>query len=235
MMKSLLTIPTLVVAGIAFVVMYPILGVTLWVALLVAGALALACAVATGVRLAGSHVAATPATGHLDHAEKVRMNPIVDVTLLRARYVVTMALAAAAGFLVVATFAFAESTAQAIGFALGIGLTAGASALLWLHVSNRGRQVIGLPWRGLRLAAWNAIGGVAATLGAWQIVQTLVFGATTSRWLSFANGCAMLGLMVAGLVLHELSTERVVHALEVVDARSDQVPSVERERDHVYS
>jgi hypothetical protein len=162
--------------------------------------------------------------------EPVRMNPVVDVAVLRGRYFLTMALAAAGGFLVVETFAFAQSTANRIGFALGIAVALAASALLLLHSWRpTSKQLIGLPWSGLRVAAWDAIAVLACALGVWQIVQTLVFSTATSRWLSFADGCGLLGLAIAGLVLHELSTERVVHSLEVIDARAKRT-SVDVER-----
>ena len=62
----------------------------------------------------------------------------------------------------------------------------------------------------------------------------LVFSGATTRWLGFADGCGLLGLAIAGLVLHELSTERVVHSLEVIDARASGT-SVEAEREPVHA
>jgi hypothetical protein len=47
-------------------------------------------------------------------------------------------------------------------------------------------------------------------------VETLVFSTAAVQWLTFANGCALEALALGGLVLHELSTERVVHSIEVV-------------------
>lgn len=64
-------------------------------------------------------------------------------------------------------------------------------------------------------------------------MQSLVFGGATSRWLSFADGCAMLALAVVGLVLHELSTERVVHSLEVIDSRSHDGSTTDTDRERV--
>jgi hypothetical protein len=226
MIKSLLTIPALLIAGAAFVIMYPILGVTLWVSFLVAGGSALAYASAVGA------VAASGAPAER-HPDRVRMNPVVDVALLRGRYFLTLAIAAGAGFLVVETFAFAQSTAVVIGFALGIALTVASVGLLLMHRSRPGKQLIGLPWRGLRVAVWDGIATLGTTLGIWQIVQSLVFGGATSRWLSFADGCAMLALAVVGLVLHELSTERVVHSLEVIDSRSHDGSTTDTDRERV--
>ena len=43
-----------------------------------------------------------------------------------------------------------------------------------------------------------------------------VFSAGTSRWLTFADALGLIVAALAGLAVHELSTERVVHSLEVI-------------------
>ncbi len=40
-------------------------------------------------------------------------------------------------------------------------------------------------------------------------------------WLSFAGALGVLALSLIGLTVHELSTERVVHSLEVSGAQGD--------------
>jgi hypothetical protein len=65
----------------------------------------------------------------------------------------------------------------------------------------------GRPQRGL-----DAVIGL---LGAWMIVASMVFGGLVITWLGFASGVALIALALAGLTLHELSTERVVHSFEV--------------------
>jgi hypothetical protein len=72
-----------------------------------------------------------------------------------------------------------------------------------------------------------------AVLGAWNIVQSQVFAQGTVRWLTFADGLGLLGLALGGLVLHELSTERVVHALEVVGSAIDSDREAEADREPV--
>lgn len=190
-------------AGIAFVVLYPILGVTLWVALLAAG-----CLLALG------------ALGAPALDARVRLNPIVDVRVLRTRYALTLGMALLAGFLVVETWAFAPSTAVDVGFALGIAATAAGVAGMAMA-------------RVYRMPAWGATVAAVAAIGAWQVVQALVFGTGTARWLTFADACGLLGAALAGLAVHELSTERVVHSLEVVEATETRPSTrVEREAAH---
>src|SRR5256885_12334143 len=79
--------------------------------------------------------------------KKSRLNPIVDVGVLRARYVATLGAAIVAGFTIVETFAFGGGTRQAIAFALGIGIAAAGVAGLALSLTRRGekQQVTALP------------------------------------------------------------------------------------------
>ena len=45
------------------------------------------------------------------------------------------------------------------------------------------------------------------------------YNGTTLTWLSFAEGSAFVALALAGLVVHEVETERAVVALEAVPNR----------------
>src|SRR4051794_3357781 len=103
------------VGGIAFVLLYPVLGVTLWVSLVAAGGAAVLGAFSSsvvGVRAEG----------------RLALNPIVDVGVLRARYFGTLAFALAAGFMIVESFAFGGSARSWIGFAMGVGITIASAA-----------------------------------------------------------------------------------------------------------
>jgi hypothetical protein len=64
--------------------------------------------------------------------------------------------------------------------------------------------------RGRRL-----ISAVAAAIGVWTIVASLVFSLHTVTWLGFASAVALAGVAAIGLTAHELSTERVGHSIEV--------------------
>jgi hypothetical protein len=189
-------------AGAAFVILDVILGVTLWVSLLVAGCILAAAGI-------GGLAAVSPGAS-------VRPRPVLDTRVLRARFAAIVALATAAGFLVVASFAFAASTVAVLGWTVGAGIVAVSLALS--PTLRRGQHV----------AAWDALAGLCTALGAWQVVQALVLAPQTARWLTFANGCGLVALALAALTLHELSTERVVHALELVDRRraDDREPAL---------
>jgi hypothetical protein len=217
MLKTRSMASALLSAGAAFVILYPILGVTLWVSFVATGVVAILAA-------AGAGFLGTPETPtHGDTRRGLRMNPVVDVALLRARFTIMLALGLAGGFLVVESYAFSEGTGRWIAFGLGIAATVAAGALLAPYAADPDRrQLIALPRSGLRLAVWQGIAAVCATIGVWQIVESLVFSNTTVRWLTFANGLGFVAMAVIGLVLHELSTERVVHALEVVEAAEPQ-------------
>jgi hypothetical protein len=61
----------------------------------------------------------------------------------------------------------------------------------------------------------RAIDGLVVLLGAWTIVESLVLTGSDLRWWSFGIACALAALSVIGLTVHELTTERVVHQLDV--------------------
>lgn len=161
------------------------------------------------------------------------LNPIVDVGVLRTRYVATLAMALVAGFLVLETFAFGGGTRDAIAFAIGAAVTAAGLAGVAVSIGRQGpKQHVTIAGR-FGLPMWGLLSAIATVIGAWQVVQTLVFAGGTTRWLSFADGCALELLALAGLVLHELSTERVVHALEVVGSAADG--DAERRREPLHA
>ena len=59
----------------------------------------------------------------------------------------------------------------------------------------------------------------AAVVSLWMIVASQVFVLPVVQNLTFASALAIGALGVAGLVAHELRTERVVHSLEVRDGQ----------------
>lgn len=128
---------------------------------------------------------------------------------MSTRFLFNLILAVAAGFLVVATQAFAPVTVAWITFGIAVGTVMLSTGALALRT--------GLVQRLLTAAA--------LIIGIWTIVASLVFFPTTVVWLGFASALALVGLAVVGLILHELTTERVVHSLEVGYA-----PRAERER-----
>ena len=121
---------------------------------------------------------------------------------MSTRYLTNVLLAVAAGFVVVATQAFSSGLAGWLAFAV-----TGVAVLAMMAATGLARD------RGI---AQRTLDGVVAVLAAWTIVESLVFAGTLMVWLSFGAAAGMLALAVAGLTMHELSTERVVHTLEDV-------------------
>jgi hypothetical protein len=150
------------------------------------------------------------------------VNPLVDVRALRTRWSLTLALALGGAFLVVDSFAWSPGAASDIGFAVSLAMLPVGLALL--ATARRTPQYVSLPARDLRVAAWQAIAMLAITIAGWNVVQSRIWDGGTARWLTFANGLAIAGVALAGLILHELSTERVVHSLEIVE-REEQTPA----------
>jgi hypothetical protein len=124
---------------------------------------------------------------------------------MNSRYLTNAVLIVAGGFLVVASQVFSVSVFEWV--MLGIGALAvllGAGTFL----ESRG-------------PAQNSLDAIIGVLGAWTIVGSLVFAGGTVTWLGFASGAAFAALALAGLTLHELLTERVVHSLEVRTTSAD--------------
>jgi hypothetical protein len=129
---------------------------------------------------------------------------------MRSRYLTNVALAILGGFLVVASQAFAPATLTWL--MLGVG-----AASLAIVV-----PAIALPQRG---SLQRVLDGGVAILGTWTIVAGLVFAGATVTWLGFASGIGFVAIALGALTAHELSTERVVHSLEVHDAEQRFVGS----------
>lgn len=123
-------------------------------------------------------------------------------TTMSTRFISNLLLALAGGVVIVATQAFAPSVLAWIAFGVtgvGVLLLMAATAL----AVGRGH-------------VQRTLDAVAAVLAAWTIVETLVFSGMVMVWLTFGAAAAIVAIGAAGLIAHELSTERVVHSLEDV-------------------
>jgi len=123
-------------------------------------------------------------------------------TIVSNRFISNMLLALAGGLVLVVTQAFAPPVVAWIAFGVtgvGVLLLMAATALA--------------PGRGNVQRTLDAVAGV---LAAWTIVETLVFSGMLMVWLTFGAAAALVAVAAAGLIVHELSTERVVHSLEDV-------------------
>lgn len=102
----------------------------------------------------------------------------------------------AGGFLAVAAVAFPATAASWVGFGVftGLAVIGALGAAVGSRISARvGHGVLGL-------------------VGLWGLIAALVF---TSPALLFADALAVALVALVDLTVHELSTERVVHQLDV--------------------
>lgn len=126
---------------------------------------------------------------------------------MRIRYLSFVSLGAAGVFLVVASQAFALADIANLALGVGIGMLVVSVAAAWryrLHIPS--------------LVCTSLI----AAISAWMIVASQVFSPGTVQDLTFAEALGIVGLSLAGLTAHELSTERVVHSLSPVVAREQE-------------
>lgn len=140
--------------------------------------------------------------------------------LARQRFFFNLALLAASFLLIVASIAFGPGGAKGVGLGIGIAECAGSllfGAALVHQPRPQGHLVLRLFRR--RISGWSLLVSAFAAVAVWEVVQTSVFPAYASRWLTLSNGLVVAVLASAGLVAHELSSERVVHVLEVIDRR----------------
>lgn len=116
------------------------------------------------------------------------------------RFATNIALMIAGGVVVVFSQAVGPGVTSWITFGVGLGI------LAMLAVA----QVD--PSRGFTQRALDAACG---TLAVWTVIASVVFTGDTVMWLSFGEGLGFAALALGGLIAHELTTERVVHALAV--------------------
>lgn len=119
---------------------------------------------------------------------------------MRTHFISRLALLLVSAFLVVTSQVWAGGTIEWI-FIVG-----GAVMILLSAAGLQGRNV-----------AQRSLDGLVALLGAWSIVQAIVFNGSTLEWVSFATALAGAAFGVIGLGIHEMTTERVVHELSVTN------------------
>jgi hypothetical protein len=119
---------------------------------------------------------------------------------MSTRFLTNLTVLTLGAFVVVVSQAFAVSTFMWLMFGAGIAA---------LAIAGPG---LAIPSRGL---TQRALDGLIGVLGASTIVASMVFAGATITWLGFAAGAALFALAIVGLTLHELTTDRVVHSIEV--------------------
>jgi len=128
---------------------------------------------------------------------------------MRLHFVSRLALLLMAAFGVVATQVWTGETLELM-FVIG-----GAAAIVVAAADTIAEGI-----------AQRALDGLIALLGAWTVVEALVFTGSELKWWSFGSACALAGLSVIGLAVHEMTTERVVHELSVThDRQPSEGPS----------
>jgi hypothetical protein len=111
------------------------------------------------------------------------------------------------GFLVVSAMTFSAATAGWLGF--GVSTAFAVAAAVAAALTRRTPQ---------KLAH-----GSLAVVGLWSLIAALVFDGTAQMWLVFASALALAAVALGDLIVHEATTERVVHQLEVRAARPARV------------
>ena len=114
--------------------------------------------------------------------------------------------------------AFGPHAAKWVG--LGIGIAGCVTSLLFVALLVHERRFSGrveLRFRGHHIDVFSFLAGSMASIAVWEIVAAAVFQPRISRWLTLADGLVIGVLACAGLILHELSRERIVHVLEVAE------------------
>lgn len=123
-----------------------------------------------------------------------------------ANYFTNMAYLLAAAFVVVVSLVFTSGVVGWIGFGVSAGIVLVALAQTMLN-----RRVV--PKLGH---------GAVLVMALWSVVAALVFTGGPLTWLVFADALGIMGLALANLGVHEFSSERVVHQLEVISPKSEQ-------------
>lgn len=134
----------------------------------------------------------------------------------RDRFFFDLGAVGAAFLLILAAVAFGREASRWVG--LGIGIAWAVVSLTFIATLMHQRRFEG--YRELRLfghrwGLWSALAGGMATVAIWEVIGAAVFDPNVSRWLTLANGLVIAMLGCVGLVMHEITTERVVHVLDV--------------------
>jgi hypothetical protein len=124
---------------------------------------------------------------------------------ISSRFLLDSLFVVAGAFLTVASMAWAAGTAGWTAFGVSAGVTVLAVASTALAKTNSRRIGHGL------------LGLVAL----WSLVAALAFSGTALTWLVFADAIALGVLALVDLAVHEATTERIVHQLEVHDPARD--------------
>ena len=124
---------------------------------------------------------------------------------LSSRFLLDSLFVVAGAFLTVASMAWASGTAgwTAFGVSAGVTVLAAASAARTQKTSQRVGH------------------GLLSVVALWSLIAAVAFSGTALTWLVFADAIAVGVLALVDLAVHEATTERIVHSLEVRDPAHD--------------
>jgi hypothetical protein len=144
----------------------------------------------------------------------------------RQRFFFNLGAIGAAVLMIVSSVAFGADAARWVG--LGIGIAGALSSLWFLAEAVHQRHFDGHPEVGVlhrSVGLWTLLAAGLSAVAVWEVVQSAVFPPDPAKWLTLANGLLVATLGCAGLVAHELCSERVVHFLQVAE-RPDRLGDV---------
>ena len=138
------------------------------------------------------------------------------------------AIAVAGGFIVLLTFALTRPgthhvAPRWVAFGLAIAVTCVAAGALFDALSLR-RTGKTADWTVEGRGALRALAAANLGAGIALIVTMIVYTGDTPRWIAFGLGCGMVGISVIALTVHEITTERVRHELEVAGPKPRILP-----------
>jgi hypothetical protein len=135
-------------------------------------------------------------------------------------------IALAGGFVVVATFVWPRATAQVSPQWLAFGVGVAAATVAFAALADR---ALDARTRGLspdRLAAVALSGAALLVAGALIAVMAAATNPYDLRWWAFGLAAGLVGVSLVALIVHELTSERVRHELEVARDTSDELVAV---------
>jgi hypothetical protein len=133
---------------------------------------------------------------------------VVVEVLMYKRYILNTSTLVAAVVALVASRVFTGSALEWLTF--GLSAVIAGFGIIGLSIAQQRRHTVGF--------------GVLTAVAAWSLVAALVFTGGTLAWLALADSIALAVIALGALALHELSTERVVHTLEVREEVAQTAP-----------
>jgi hypothetical protein len=123
--------------------------------------------------------------------------------------------AVSGAFVVASTFIWRHSTGQVSPRWLALGVGAAAASIGLAALADRGYDTAREGLTGGRIAALALTATGVLVAGALIAVMAAVTTPIDVRWWAFGLGAGIVGVALAAAVVHELTSERVRHELEV--------------------